>query len=139
MDRNAFFWKIQEGKLPQPKSAMALGANILSVDSGIGCIEIDFEGKEEFINPAGKIQGGFLAAMLDDTMGPALAATLKAGEFAPTLDLHVQFLNPAVPGKLHGTGRVVRRGGSVCFLSGELHQDGRIVATAIATALIRGL
>lgn len=139
MDRDAFFWKIQDGRLPQPKAATTLGADIVSVDSDTGSIEIDFEGKEEFVNPAGKIQGGFLAAMLDDTMGPAVSATLKTGEFAPTLDLHVQFLSPAVPGKLHGTGRVVRRGGVVCFLSGELRQDGRVIATAIATALIRTL
>ncbi|OGB25457.1 MAG: phenylacetic acid degradation protein [Burkholderiales bacterium RIFCSPLOWO2_02_FULL_57_36] len=139
MDRNAFFWKIQDGRLPQPQAARTLGANIISVDFDTGAIEIEFEGKEEFINPAGKIQGGFLSAMLDDTMGPALAATLKADEFAPTLDLHVQFLSPAVPGKLHGVGRVVRRGGAVCFLAGELSQGGKVVATAIATALIRKL
>jgi uncharacterized protein (TIGR00369 family) len=96
--------------------------NFLSVDTEKGIIELEFEGKEEFKNPAGKIQGGFLAAMLDDTMGPALSATLLAGEFAPTLNLNVQFLSPAVPGKLHAVGRVVRRGEEVCFLSGELTQ-----------------
>jgi uncharacterized protein (TIGR00369 family) len=139
MDRNAFFWQIQDGRLPSPEAARTLGASIVSVDSDTGSIEIEFEGKEAFVNPAGKIQGGFLSAMLDDTMGPALAATLKAGEFAPTLDLHVQFLHPAVPGKLRGTGRVVRRGGTVCFLAGALSQDGHLVATATATALIRKL
>lgn len=139
MDRNAFFWQIQDGKSPAPKAARALGINILSVNAEAGSVEVEFEGKDEFTNPAGKIQGGFLAAMLDDTMGPALAATLLAGEFAPTLNLNVQFLSPAVPGKLHAVGRVVRRGGEVCFLSGELSQGGRIVATATATAIIRKL
>jgi hypothetical protein len=28
--------------------------------------------------------------MLDDTLGPALVATLGDGEWAPTTDLHVQ-------------------------------------------------
>lgn len=139
MDRNAFFWQIQDGKLPAPKAARTLGINILSVDAEAGSVEVEFEGRDEFTNPAGKIQGGFLAAMLDDTMGPALAATLLAGEFAPTLNLNVQFLSPAVPGKLHAVGRVVRRGGEVCFLSGELSQGGRAVATATATAVIRKL
>jgi uncharacterized protein (TIGR00369 family) len=137
MDRNAFFWQIQDGQLQAPQAARTLGTRIVSVDSNTGSIEVEFEGKETFANPAGKIQGSFLSAMLDDTMGPALAATLNAGEFAPTLDLHVQFLSPAIPGKLRGTGRVVRRGGAVCFLSGELRQEDRVVATAIATALIR--
>jgi uncharacterized protein (TIGR00369 family) len=109
------------------------------VDSELGTIEVEFEGKEEFTNPAGKIQGGFLAAMLDDTMGPALSATLLAGEFAPTLNLNVQFLDAAVPGKLQAKGRVVRRGSEICFLSAELSQHGKLVATATATAVIRKL
>lgn len=139
MDPNAFFWQIQEGKLPPPKSAQTLGMTILHVDAEAGTLEAEFDGKPEFINPAGNIQGGFLSAMLDDTMGPALSATLAAGEFAPTLHLSVQFLSPAVPGKLQAVGRVVRRGGGICFLAGELMQEGRLVATATATAAIRKL
>ena len=90
MDRDAFFWQIQDGKLPPPNAAVTLGIKFLSVDGETGSIETEFDGKPEFTNPAGKIQGGFLAAMLDDTMGPALASTLAAGEFAPTLNLNVQ-------------------------------------------------
>jgi acyl-coenzyme A thioesterase PaaI-like protein len=87
MDRSAFFWQIQDGKLPPPRAAATLGISIREVSPEAGTIEVEFEGKPEFTNPAGHIQGGFLAAMLDDTMGPALAATLGAGEFAPTLNL----------------------------------------------------
>ncbi|HYD59560.1 MAG TPA: PaaI family thioesterase [Noviherbaspirillum sp.] len=137
MDRNAYFWQTQDGRLPPPRAATTLGIEILKVDAETGTIEAAFDGREAFTNPAGNIQGGFLAAMLDDTMGPALAATLAAGEFAPTLDLHVQFMSPAVPGRLLGKGRVVRRGGKVCFLSAELLQDGRLVASATATPLVR--
>ncbi|WP_370202668.1 PaaI family thioesterase [Alloalcanivorax venustensis] len=139
MDRNAFFWQIQDGKLPQPRAAETLGMRITRMDPDEGVLEAEFEGKEAFLNPAGKIQGGFLSAMLDDTMGPALAALLNAGEFAPTLNLNVQFLAPAEQGKLEGHGRVVKRGGGICFLSGELTQQGRLVATATATAAIRKL
>jgi uncharacterized protein (TIGR00369 family) len=79
-----------------------------------------------------------MAAMLDDTMGPALVATLGAGEWAPTTDLHVQFHRPALPGRLTCHGRVVRRGGSIAFLAGELRDaEGRVLATAVATAAIR--
>jgi uncharacterized protein (TIGR00369 family) len=71
-------------------------------------------------------------------MGPALVATLGPGLFAPTADLHVQFLRPARPGRLTGRGRVVRRGKDVAFLAGELlDESGRVVAAATATALIR--
>ena len=139
MDRNAFFWQIHDGKMPPPACAQTLGIRIVKVDPETGTLEAEFEGKEAFLNPAGNIQGGFLAAMLDDTMGPALSATLAAGEFSPTLSLNIQFLSPARPGVLQAVGRVVRRGSEVCFLAGELSQSGRLVATATATAIIRKL
>lgn len=139
MDKDAFFWKMYEGKLPPPRAAQTLGIRIISVDGETGVVEMECEGRVEFSNPAGKIQGGFLAAMLDDAMGPALASTLASGEFAPTLNLNVQYLSSAVPGKLSARGMVVRRGAEVCFLSGELRQGGRLVATATATAIIRKL
>lgn len=139
MDSEAFFWRIQAGKLPEPPAARTLGMTIIRVDSETGELEAEFEGKQEFTNPAGNIQGGFLSAMLDDTMGPALASQLAAGQFAPTLHLSVQFVSAARAGKLHGIGRVVKKGKDICYLSGELSQEGRIVATATATAAIRSL
>jgi len=137
MDRDAFFWMVQDGRQPLPRVAETLGMKITRVDHVAGVVEADFEGKPEFTNPAGNVQGGILAAMLDDSMGPALACQLAAGEFAPTLNLNISFLKPAKPGKLRGLGRVVRKGKDVCHLAGELLQNGELVATATATALIR--
>jgi len=137
VDREAFFWQMRDGKLPAPRVAATLGMVITKVSAEDGVVEADFEGKPEFTNPVGNVQGGILAAMLDDTMGPALACQLRAGEFAPTLNLNISFLKPAKPGKLRGVGRIVRRGKDVCVLSGELFQNDELVATATATALIR--
>jgi len=100
-------------------------------------IEVGFTATPALLNPVGDVQGGMLSAMLDDTVGPALAATLGEGEWAPTTDLHVQFLGPAVAGQLIGRGRVVRRGRNIAFLAGDLSQGDKGVATAVATATIR--
>ncbi len=137
MDRSAFFWQMHEGKLPPPRCAETLGISIRAISPKTGSIEIEFEGKPEFTNPVGHIQGGFLAAMLDDTMGPALASTLGAGEFAPTLNLNVSFAKPARVGPLLGKGRIVRRGKEICFLAADLYQEGELIASATATAVIR--
>lgn len=139
MDKDAFFWQVQNGILPTPRAAATLGIAIKHISLEDRSIEVEFDGKPEFTNPAGNIQGGFLAAMLDDTMGPALAATLKADEFAPTLNLNVSFIKPAKVGHIQGIGRIAKRGKEVCFLSGELLQDGEIVACATATAIVRQL
>ena len=138
MTREGPFWDVMEGRAPRPPAADVLGWELVSIDPDAGTIELAFTATEQFLNPIGVIQGGFLAAMLDDTMGPALVATLGPGMFAPTADLHVQFLRPARPGRLTGRGRVVRRGKDVAFLAGELaDESGQIVAAATATALIR--
>jgi uncharacterized protein (TIGR00369 family) len=136
-DRESLFWQVHDGRLPMPRAAVTLGISIRAVSPETGTIEVEFDGKPEFTNPVGVIQGGFLAAMLDDTMGPALAATLNVGEFAPTLNLNVSFARPAKIGKLMGKGRIVRRGRDICLLAAELYQDGELVASATATAMIR--
>lgn len=129
---------MRAGRVPPPPAAKTLGWELVEVEPEQGTITVAFDAGEHFLNPAGVIQGGFLAAMLDDTLGPALVATLPEGQFAPTLDLHVQFLRPARPGRLTGHGRVVHRGREVCFLSGELTDpDGRTIAVATATARIQ--
>lgn len=138
MGRNGPFWDVVEGRSAPPSAATLLGWELLDIDAEAGTSEIAFTATERFLNPVGAVQGGMLAAMLDDTLGPALAATLGPGQFAPTTDLHVQFLRPAAPGRLIGRGRIVRRGRHVAFLAGELiDESGTLVATAMATAQIR--
>ena len=138
MSRKGPFWDVLEGRRDHPPAAVLLGWKLVRVDPDAETIEVSFTATEQFLNPAGDVQGGFLAAMLDDTLGPALVATLGVGQWAPTIDLQVQFLRPARPGELHGMGRVVRRGREVAFLAGELRSaDGAVVATATASAIIR--
>ena len=140
MIREGPLWDVIEGRAAAPPAAALLGWELVSVDPDAGTIEVAFTASDQFLNPVGVIQGGFLTAMLDDTLGPALVATLGPDQFALTADLHVQFLRPARPGRLAGRGRVVRRGQDVAFLAGELRDDsGQIVAAATATALIRPL
>jgi uncharacterized protein (TIGR00369 family) len=136
--REGPFWDVMEGRADPPPAAALLGWELIAVDPEAGTIEVAFRATDEFLNPVGVVQGGLLAAMLDDTLGPALVATLGPGEFAPTTDLHVQYLRPARPGRLLGRGRIVRRGRDVGFLAGELlDQSGAVVAVATATAQIR--
>ena len=136
-ERTGFFWDVIEGQRPQPPIAKLLGFKLLHVDPEQGTIRIEFEAKPEFLNSAGQVQGGMLAAMLDDTMATALVARLPPGQFAPTLELKTSFIAPASVGKLIGEGHVVHMGKSIAFLEGKLtDESGRLIATATATARI---
>lgn len=120
-----------------PTAAITLGWSLVDADIERGEVEVSFEATEDFLNPAGTVQGGFLTAMLDDTMGPALAATLDDGQYGTTIDLKVSFLRPAKPGRLTGRGRIVHRGGTIAFLAGELlDESGQVVAVGSATTRI---
>jgi uncharacterized protein (TIGR00369 family) len=137
MNKDSFFWKIADGRLPWPPCAKTLGLEFVEIDGDRGTIETKFEAKPEFLNPVGNVQGGFLAAMLDDTMGTALSATLDLDQFAPTVNLNVQCHRPAALGPLKGLGRVMMRGRETCHGSAELWQNDKIVATATGTFVIR--
>jgi uncharacterized protein (TIGR00369 family) len=123
--------------LPMPPAAKTLGWTLRAIDPEAGTIEVGFTAGDEFANPTGAVQGGFLAAMLDDTMGPAVYAMGKGAIFAPTIDLSVSFIKPARPGAFVGKARVVSLGRTIAFLEGELFDEaGALVARATATARV---
>ena len=123
--------------IPFPKASQLLGFQPLEMDAATGRVVIQFEGKPEFANPMGNIQGGFLAAMLDECMAVAALAKSNFTVVVPTLEMKVSYLMPAGIGRLVGTGRVVKLGKSIAFLEGELADDkGDILARASATGMV---
>ena len=121
--------------LPAPPCARLLGWKVLAAKPKEGWIKVGFDARWEFTNPAGYVQGGFLAAMLDDTMGPAVFVHTEGRFFPPTIDMHVSFLSPTRPGRLVGEGRVVQLGKSIAFMEGVLFDAaGNVVARATASA-----
>jgi hypothetical protein len=75
------FRENRQGELPEAPITKLLGWKFLKFDASQQMIKVEMQGRPEFINPAGLIHGGMLAAMLDETLSPALAATLGPGEF----------------------------------------------------------
>jgi uncharacterized protein (TIGR00369 family) len=131
------YWKVVSGEEKPPPASAVLNWTVEKAALGSGDGTSRFEISEDFVNPIGGVQGGFLAAMLDDSMQTALLTLLEANEVAPTLELKTSFLRSARPGSFRGEGRVVHRGRSVAFLEGKLSDaEGRVVATATATATI---
>lgn len=109
-----------------------LGWRLLEVE--VGRMKAEFFGRAEFVNPVGGVQGGFLAAMLDDVLGGAAFSAAEAGQNAVTLEIKVTFLRSGKPGKFVGEGRVVHRTKGVAFAEGELRDaSGELVATGSAT------
>jgi len=138
--RSGPFWDGVEGRAPIPRAAATLGFEFISANVEEGTIELAFSPTEAFTNPTGNVLGAFVAAILYDTVGPALLATLEPEQFQSTLDLHVSFLRPVRPGRVLARGRVVHRNGDLAFLEASLlDRQGTLIATAKATARVIGL
>ena len=94
---------------------------------------------ERLANPAGVVQGGFLAAFADSAMGAS--SVTFAGErrvFTANAEMKISFLRPVPVGAtLTCTAEVVSGGARVAFLEAEIVDDeGRMVAKASSTYLL---
>jgi len=131
-DREGLIWDAVAGRLEPPPSVVLLGSTFVEVEPGFA--RMAFEAKEDFYNPAGVVQGGFLAAMLDDTLGPAAASVVGPDQHVTTVELKTTFVRPAKAGKLLGEARVLHRGGTLIFLDGRLTTEGGdLIAVASGT------
>jgi uncharacterized protein (TIGR00369 family) len=137
MDNAALdFWAIVDGRALPPPSARLLGWRFVRLDDA-GVLHCAFEATEAFLNPTGFVQGGIVAAMLDEAMGPVVAATTRQPLLAQTLELKTSFLRGAYPGTILGEGRVLHRGREIAFLEGRLlDPEQNLIATASATARV---
>jgi uncharacterized protein (TIGR00369 family) len=121
--------------LTAPPSSKLLGWHLLDARPSEGWIRIGFEGKQEFCNPAGFIQGGILSAMLDDTMGPAVFVMTDGKRYTATITMTVNFLAPARPGAIVGEATVTQLGKTIAFVEGRrMAEGGTLLATATASA-----
>ena len=121
--------------LTAPPSSKLLGWRLLDARPSEGWIRIGFDGKEEFRNPAGFVQGGILSAMLDDTMGPAVFVMTEGKLYTATITMTVNFLAPAKPGPITGEAKVTQLGKTIAFVEGKLGaEDGTVLATATTSA-----
>lgn len=95
---------------------------------------------ERFLNPAGLVQGGFLAAILDSAMGAS--AVTSAGErkvLVVNTEMKVSFLRSARAGDtLTCVATVLKPGRVISFLEAKLtNAQGELVATASSTYLVK--
>ncbi|MHB8681079.1 MAG: PaaI family thioesterase [Acidimicrobiales bacterium] len=114
---------------------------------GMVCVDKEEPGRtvwtmaadERFTNPAGLVQGGFLAAFCDSAMGAATVTWARGRKvFSANAELKVSFLAPVRPGgTLTCTSMVISGGGRVAFAEAEVVDgEGRLVAKASSTYIL---
>jgi uncharacterized protein (TIGR00369 family) len=118
----------------RPPCTETVGMQLTHVDQAKMTAHYAFEAKPEFANPTGAIQGGFIAAMLDEAMSATAIIASNVTMNAPTLEMKISFLRPLFIGKATAEARILKWGKSTCFIEAELFDpDGKLVAKASAT------
>jgi len=79
------------------------------------------------------VHGGAIAALADMALASAGMSVADDGQVLATVDLRVDFLQAAVPGRMLARGHVQRRTRRLCFAAASVEQeDGTVVAEARA-------
>lgn len=95
---------------------------------------------ERFANPAGIVQGGFLTAMLDSSMGASAVTALRGRKAnVANAEIKVSFFRPAHVGSLlRCETSTTHAGGTVLFLEGRIMDDeGTLIAAATSSYIVR--
>lgn len=106
------------------RSSQSLGFELVALDMKALTTRVRFDGRAEFTNPAGYVQGGYLVAMMDDAIGmlATIYAQVKSGgaKFPSTVDLHSSFLRPVRVGTIEVAARIRNPGRAILFCEAEL-------------------
>jgi uncharacterized protein (TIGR00369 family) len=106
-----------------------LGIRAGSVEKGKAVLELPAHEKllGDVRRPA--LHGGVLSTLIDTAGGLAAWSALSEDESVSTVDLRVDFLEPAgLKGLLRAEAELVRKGNRVCHVRVALTQEGVLVA-----------
>ena len=122
--------------VPHLKHCKLLGIDVLDAD--IGRLKLILPYRESIIgNPeTGVIHGGALTTLMDTACGFAAICAIEEINLCPTLDLRIDYMKPADPGKdVIGDAEAYRVGNNVVFARGvAYHEDDRDNPIAHCTA-----
>jgi uncharacterized protein (TIGR00369 family) len=125
-------------KMPPPCFAF-LQSELVEASGGKAIVL--FRPTEQMENPYGIIQGGILAAMLDNTIGPALWSIVPDRR-SSTIQMSINFLRPVKAGEvIRGVAEVVKHGQTQAYIETRLERasDGAVLTKATATnVFLRG-
>ena len=120
----------------RPPCSDTLGMRLTEVEQEAQRVRMDFDVPAMFANPTGAIQGGFIAAMMDEAMSTCCIIASNVTMTAPTLEMKTSYLRRLMPGDAYVEARILKLGRSAAFMEAEcFDNNGKLVAKATATAI----
>ena len=120
----------------RPPCSETLGMRLADLSQDEQWVKMEFDVPQMFANPTGAVQGGFIAAMLDEAMSTAVIIASNVTMTAPTLEMKTSYLKRLMPGKATVQARILKLGKSAAFMEADCFDPaGELVARATATAI----
>ncbi len=116
-------------------SSLWLKGTLLEIEEGYAAIR--YQIRKEMTNPLGTIQGGVMAALIDDTMGLAFYSLYQRNMFTTT-NLNVNYLFGAKEGEMvKVVAQVVRIGKKIANVECKVYNDKEdIICTATSNLVV---
>jgi uncharacterized protein (TIGR00369 family) len=134
------FDKLRDGRfVASAPHAAAIGMEMVDVSPGRGVLKVAW--REDLVGDAatGVIAGGVVTALLDHVCGLAVVAALTDRAQPATIDLRIDYLRPAEPGRdLYASADCYRMTRSVAFVRASAYEAdaGHPVALAQGTFIL---
>ena len=110
-----------------------LGARITEAEPGRVVLEL-VAGPQH--RHGGVVQGGVITQIADAAMGMSLATLQPDGTWNTTIELKINFVRPAIEGRLRAIGRVIEMRQTLLFGEADVVDDrDRLVARASSTCM----
>jgi uncharacterized protein (TIGR00369 family) len=111
-----------------------LGARIAEAEPGRVVVEL-IAGPQHR-HGGGVVQGGVITQIADAAMGMSLATLQEDGMWNTTVELKINFIRPAIEGRLRAIGRVIDVRQTLMFGEADVLDDqDRLVARASSTCM----
>jgi uncharacterized protein (TIGR00369 family) len=111
-----------------------LGARIVEAEPGRVVLEL--VAGPQHRHGGGVVQGGVITQIADAAMGMSLATLQPDGIWNTTIELKINFVRPAIEGRLRAVGRMVQMRQTLLFGEADVFdQSGRLVARASSTCM----
>ena len=119
----------------QPAGWMeTLGARISEAEPGRVVVEL-IAGPQHR-HGGGVVHGGVVTQIADAAMGMSLATLQEDGMWNTTIELKINFIRPAIEGRLRAVGRVIEMRQTLLFSEADVFDDDeRLVARASSTCM----
>ena len=106
-------------------------------EGGVGSVSLAI--RPHHLQAAGRVHGGLIAVLVDTAFFRAVRSRLAPGQRTTTIELKINFLEPADSGRLTATAALMGDGGRLMVADVQVtSDDGRLIAQALGTFLVIG-